>query len=115
VSPSASPGLAGALGERNTLRAQLLIHSFQENTSGLLELLSDGDVGREPLSPVLAVESLRDNSGVVNVVDHKVKTGHQDVAVSEELGIVGQLRSGGVGELGEQIAGRGESLEHPVK
>ncbi len=80
-------------------------------SSSYLELLADADSGHEVLGGVFAGEDVLDGGRVVDVVDHEVESGREDVAVSQEFGVVGQFMQRDVGELGEQFDGVGVSLE----
>ena len=93
--------------------AHLFIQSLQEDATGLDQLLLDGNTGSEVALPVLALEHLSDDTSIFEIVEHKIKSGHQGVAVSAEFGVARKLVQGSLGELGEQGLSAGVSVEKP--
>ena len=82
-------------------------------SSSYLELLADADSGHEVFGGVFAGQDVLDGGRVVDVVDHEVESGREDVAVSQEFGVVGQVSQRDAGELGEQFDGVRVGLDQP--
>ena len=73
----------------------------------------DGYTGSEIALPVFALEHLSDDACVIEIVEHKVESGHQSVAVSAEFGIRWEGTVRYIGEFGEERTGRRMSTEKP--